>query len=86
MSVILLTKNDCPQCNQLKMFLKFGLNSKYDNDIQIVNKEANAEEFEKLASLHNVLTLPTFIAGDDVLSKTQPTPVVAFLEKHIGKK
>lgn len=86
MSVILLTKNDCPQCNQLKMFLKFGLNSKYDNDIKIVNKEADAEEFEKLASKHGILTLPAFIAGDDVLSKTQPTPVVAFLEKHIGKK
>lgn len=86
MSVLLLTKNDCPQCNQLKMFLKFGLNGKYDSDIEVVNKELNQERFDELTKQYNVLTLPTFIMGDEVLSKTQPTNVVEFLEKHIGKK
>lgn len=86
MSVVLLTKNDCPQCQALKMFLKYGLNSKYDSDIRIVNKESDTEEFEKLTSEYGILNLPTFIAGGEVLIRTQPTPVVAFLEKHVGKK
>ena len=86
MSVILLTKNDCPQCAALKMFLKFGLNDKYAADIKIVNKETDTEEFEKLTATYGILNLPTMIAADEVLTRTQPTPVVQFLEKHVGKK
>ncbi|CDR30186.1 Uncharacterised protein [Acholeplasma oculi] len=86
MSVKLLTKNDCPQCAQLKMFLKFGLSNKYESDIEIVNKEDNKDLFEKLTAEYGILTLPAFIGADEVLTRTQPTPVVAFLEKHVGKK
>lgn len=86
MSVVLLTKNDCPQCAGLKMFLKLGLNDKYASDIRIVNKESDTEEFEKLTATYGILNLPAMIANEEVLTRTQPTPVVQFLEKHVGKK
>ncbi|WP_025725529.1 glutaredoxin family protein [Acholeplasma granularum] len=86
MSVILLTKNDCTQCAQLKMFLKFGLNNKYESDIKIINKEDNQEEFDKLTAEYGILTLPAMIAGGEALIRTQPSPVLTFLEKHVGKK
>ncbi|MFA7417579.1 MAG: hypothetical protein WCZ19_03465 [Acholeplasma sp.] len=86
MSVYLLTKNDCTQCAQLKMFLKFGLNNKYEPDITIVNKEDNVEMFDKLTSEYGILTLPAMIAGGEALTRTQPSPVLTFLEKHVGKK
>lgn len=86
MSVKLLTKNDCPQCAQLKMFLKYGLNNKYEKDIEIVNKETDTKAFDKLISTYGILTLPAMISETEVLTKTQPTPVVAFLEKYVGKK
>ncbi|CCV63756.1 putative glutaredoxin-like protein NrdH [Alteracholeplasma palmae J233] len=86
MSVIMITKDNCPQCNKLKMFLKLALNNKYEKDILIVNRETNTKEYEELTSKYQVLTLPAMIAGDEVLTKTEPSNVVNFLEKHIGKK
>lgn len=86
MSVYLLTKNDCTQCAQLKMFLKFGLNNKYEPDITIVNQEDDVEMFDKLAAEHGILTLPAMIANNEALTKTQPSAVLRFLEKHVGKK
>ncbi|HEY8405932.1 MAG TPA: glutaredoxin domain-containing protein [Acholeplasma sp.] len=86
MKVKMLTKNDCPQCAALKMFLKFGLNDKYADDIEVVNKETDTAEFEKLTSEYGILTLPVMIAEGEVLTRPQPTPVVAFLEKYVGKK
>lgn len=84
--VVMITKNDCTQCNKLKMFLQFALNNKYQSDIKIVNKESHTEEYERLTSEYGILTLPALIADKEVLVKTEPTPVVEFLEKHIGKK
>jgi len=86
MAVIMITKNDCPQCAALKMFLQYGLNNKYKDDITVINKESDQAEFEKLTSEYGILTLPVMIADGEVLTRTQPTPVVAFLEKYIGKK
>ena len=56
MKVKMLTKNDCPQCAALKMFLKFGLNDKYADDIEVVNKETDLR-VEKLTSECGILTL-----------------------------
>ncbi len=84
--VTMITKDNCPQCNKLKMFLQFALNNKYKDDIHVVNKETNVDEYERLTSEHSILTVPVLIADGEVLSKTEPTPVVDFLERYIGKK
>ncbi|QWB95895.1 thioredoxin family protein [Mycoplasmatota bacterium] len=84
--VYMLTKPDCPNCQKLKMFLKFALNNKYENDIQMVDKVANGEEFLKMVKKYNVLTLPVLIHEDDVLINVGPSQTTQFLEKYIGKK
>jgi len=84
--VYMLTKPDCPNCQKLKMFLKFALNNKYENDIQMVDKVANGEEFLKMVKKYNVLTLPVLIHEDDVLIHVGPSQTTQFLEKYIGKK
>jgi glutaredoxin len=82
----MLTKPDCPNCQKLKMFLKFALNNKYENDIQMVDKVANEEDFLKMVKKYNVLTLPVLIHEDDVLINVGPSQTTQFLEKYIGKK
>lgn len=83
MNVILLTKNNCPQCQKLKMFLEFALNNKYQNDIKVINKEQDEEAYAKLVEKHQLTTVPVLIHEDEVLSKVEPSLVVNFLEKHI---
>jgi glutaredoxin-like protein NrdH len=84
--VFMLTKANCPQCQSLKMFLKLALRDKYANDITQVNQEENLELYTKLVTEHQVLSLPALISGEEVLRKCEPTPTIAFLEKHIGKR
>ncbi len=84
--VYMLTKPNCPNCQKLKMFLKFALNDKYKDDIEMVDKEANADRYLDMVQKHNVLALPVLIHEDDVLVRVEPSPTIAFLEKYIGKK
>ena len=83
--VILLSKPDCPQCQSLKMFLKFALNNRYEPNIEIVDKEANAEKYNELVSKHAVLSLPALVSNDEVLRKCEPSATINFLQKHVGK-
>lgn len=84
--VYLLSKPDCPNCQKLKMFLKFALNDKYKEDIEIVDKVANPDTFVEMVKKYNVLSLPVLICEDDVLIKVEPSQTTQFLEKYIGKK
>lgn len=84
--VYMLTRANCPQCQSLKMFLKLALRDTYAPDITLVNQEEDAELYTKLVSQYQVLSLPALISGEEVLRKCEPTPTIAFLEKHIGKR
>jgi len=84
--VYMLTKPNCPNCQKLKMFLKFALNDKYKDDIQLIDKEANSDVFVDMVKKYNVLALPVLISGDDVLVNVGPSQTTQFLEKYIGKK
>lgn len=86
MNVLMITKNDCTQCQRLKMFLQFALNNKYHNDIDIIDKESNEEDYNKLIEEYKVTALPVLICNGEILTRTEPSLVVNFLEKHIGKK
>jgi glutaredoxin-like protein NrdH len=83
--IILLSKPDCPQCQSLKMFLKFALNNRYEANIEIVDKEANLEQYLELVQKHHVLSLPVLIAQDEVLRKCEPSATTSFLQKHTAK-
>lgn len=84
--VYMLAKPDCPNCQKLKMFLKFALKDKYINDIKIVDKIEQAEQYIEMVKKFNVLSVPVLIHEDDVLVQVEPSKVTNFLEKYIGKK
>lgn len=82
----MLTKPNCPQCNALKMFLKHAMNNKYENDIEVLDQEADKTVFDTLVEKFQIVSLPAMISGDDVLRSCEPSKTMAFLEKHVGKK
>ena len=84
--VYLLAKPNCPNCQKLKMYLKFALQDKYKDDIQVVDKEEHPDQYLKMVKQFNVLSVPVLIHEDEVLVQMDPSKVTAFLEKHIGKK
>lgn len=84
--IIMLTKPNCPQCNSLKMYLKFALNNKYEDDITILDQVADADVFEEYVTKFDIVGLPAMVFNDEIIRETNPSAVSNFLEKHIGKK
>jgi glutaredoxin-like protein NrdH len=82
----LLTKDNCPQCVQLKMFLKMALRNQYEGQLELVHLETQPAVFADLVKKHKILATPAIIYGDEVLRGFEPQPVVNFLVKHFGKK
>lgn len=82
----MLAKPNCPNCQKLKMFLKFALRDKYKSDIEIIDKEENAEHYVQLVKKFNVLSVPVLIHEEEVLVQVDPSKVTNFLETYIGKK
>ncbi len=84
--VYMLAKPNCPNCQKLKMFLKFALQDKYKNDIMIIDKVEQADRYVDMVKKFNVLSVPVLIHEDDVLIQVEPSKVIHFLEKYSGKK
>jgi glutaredoxin len=83
---IILTKDQCPNCQNLKMFLKMALRDKYKDNLREVHQTSQAEEFASLVKTHTIMSTPAIILGDEVIRGFEPQPVVNFLVKHFGKK
>ncbi|GAA5504401.1 thioredoxin fold domain-containing protein [Deinococcus antarcticus] len=58
---VLLTQNDCPNCERLKKMLSGPLRNAYQGSIRVVHREEQAEEFTTLADLHGIQSVPTLI-------------------------
>ena len=86
MKITMLTKPNCPHCQAMKMFLARALNDKYKDDIILLDQGEQAEEVQALLDKYNIQSFPSMIAGDDVMSGFQPSKLMNFLEKNIGKK
>ena len=84
--VYMLAKPNCPNCQKLKMYLKFALQDKYKDDIEIIDKQEQEETYMRMVDKHHVLSVPVLICEDDILVQVDPSKVNAFLEKYIGKK
>jgi glutaredoxin-like protein NrdH len=82
----ILTKNNCINCNHLKMFLKMALQDKYNNNLVEIHQELNPEQFNQLVKQFNVLATPALIYQNDILRTFEPQALVNFLTKHFGKK
>lgn len=86
MKITLLTKPNCPHCQAMKMFLARALNDAYKDDIVVLDQGEQKEEVDKLLQSHNIQSFPSMIAGNEVMSGFQPSKLMNFLEKHVGKK
>lgn len=84
--VYMLAKPNCPNCQKLKMFLKFALRDQYKDDIEVVDKVEHADLYVDMVKKFNVLSVPVLIHEDEVLVQVDPSKVTNFLEKYIGKK
>ncbi len=84
--VYMLAKPNCPNCQKLKMFLKFALQDKYKDDIEIIDKVEQADQYVDMVKKFNVLAVPVLIHEDDVLIQVDPSKVTKFLETYVGKK
>lgn len=65
--MVLLTKEDCPRCKQIKLFIDNALNKEQKNKIQIIKKEDNEELFLEYVKKYQILSLPVIINNDDVI-------------------
>jgi glutaredoxin len=83
---IILTKDQCPNCQNLKMFLKMALRDQYKDNLREVHQTHQAEEFASLVKTHTIMATPAIILGNEVIRGFEPQPVVNFLVKHFGKK
>jgi glutaredoxin-like protein NrdH len=83
---IILTKDQCPNCQNLKMFLKMALRDQYKDHLREVHQTLHAEEFAALVKQHNIMATPALIYGSELVRGFEPQPVVNFLVKHFGKK
>jgi glutaredoxin-like protein NrdH len=82
----LLTKDNCPQCLQLKMFLKMALKDAYLDQLQEVHQTNDQDLFNTLVAKFTIQATPAIIYQEEVLRGFAPQPVVNFLTKHFGKK
>ncbi len=81
--MIMLTKENCPKCDNLKNYLKFALNSKYDDKIKIIKKEDDIDLFNSLVKEYKIMATPVLIAKDGtVLTDCSPSKVEDFLIKY----
>lgn len=82
--VIILTKDNCPKCIALKMYLEKGLRDKYANNIEYIKLEENKDSFYEYVEKFNLMATPVMIKGEAVLENTSPGLVSDFLVKNIG--
>jgi glutaredoxin len=83
---ILLTKDQCPFCDQLKKFLSLALNNRYEDVIVMVHQQTDPHLFQEYVGHFEIKETPSMIVGDDILKGFAPQKTVDFLMKHFGKR
>ncbi|WP_214873387.1 glutaredoxin [Exiguobacterium sp. s140] len=84
MKMMMLTKEGCPKCVQLKMFLKMGMADKYKDEIEVIHKDEQPERYQELVERFALQTAPVLIHGEDVLLDTTPMKTEEFLRTRLG--
>ena len=79
--IVVLTQDSCPKCENLKKFLDLGLKGKYNDQIEFVHRQTQEDRFNELVSQFSVMSTPVMIKGEEILRDTNPSKVMAFLDK-----
>lgn len=78
--VLLLSKDGCPKCVNLKMFLDLAMDHQFDDDYRIVHKDKDSEEYDALVEKHDLQAMPVLIRGDKLVIGFDPAKTVDIFE------
>jgi hypothetical protein len=68
---ILLTQDNCPNCERLKRMLAGPLKGVFDAQIEVIHRQFQAERFMKLVDEYGIQTTPALLkVGGSVLLNT----------------
>lgn len=58
---VLLTQDNCPNCERLKLMLAKPLRGQFDDQIETLHREERSADFEALAAEYGVQSTPVLI-------------------------
>lgn len=58
---VLLTQDNCPNCEQLKKMLSAPLRGAFDDKIEVLHRQQNPEGFLAVSSQYGAMTTPALI-------------------------
>lgn len=69
---VMLTQDDCPNCERLKLMLEKPLRGQFESQIEVVHRQQHAEAFSALTESSGVRSTPALIhrASGKVLLNT----------------
>lgn len=62
---VMLTQDDCPNCERLKKMLAGPLKGQFDAQIQTVHRQSAPEQFDQLTAQYNLRSVPALIRVAD---------------------
>lgn len=62
---VLLTQDNCPNCDRLKKMLAGPLKSQFHDQIEVIHRQMMPEWFEELTAQHGVRSTPALIRVTD---------------------
>lgn len=84
--IYLLTQDHCPKCEQIKMFLKMGLQGKYDEQITLVHRQKEAVFFKELVEKHQIMQTPCFVYKNQILRSPSVSNTKEFLDACLNDR
>ncbi|MFK7602868.1 thioredoxin [Deinococcus sp. SM5_A1] len=58
---VMLTQDDCPNCERLKLMLEKPLRGQFESQIEVIHRQQQAEEFAALTKSSGVMATPALI-------------------------
>ncbi|UBV43653.1 thioredoxin [Deinococcus taeanensis] len=58
---VLFTQDQCPQCEMLKRMLALPLRGAFDEQIEVLHRQADPQAFEALADAHALARTPALL-------------------------
>jgi glutaredoxin len=65
MKYVMLTQDNCPNCDRLKLLLAKPMKGEYDDKIEIVHRQQNPDEFLTFVKEYGVASTPVIINTEE---------------------
>lgn len=80
--MVLLTKNGCPKCEQIKMFIEKALTKEQKEKIEIIKKEDQESIFLDYVNKYHILSLPVIIDNNKLFINITNSTILNLLNKN----